>query len=106
MKGQPSVWVVIVALLVYIGGDIYSTNYADKKLQSSIDSSNAIAKAALFRVSALEAGMDSIKAYQIAQVQAIVYLDSCQQQRTQKLDRAERRGKFVGGLIKTLFPKI
>jgi hypothetical protein len=104
MKGQPSVWVAIVLLLVYIGGDIYTSNIAQKDLQSNIDTSTAMARAALFRASAIEAGLDSVKAKQLASIQAIIYLDSCQQSKAQKLDRAERRGKFVGGLIKSLFP--
>jgi hypothetical protein len=35
---------------------------------------------------------------------ASIYLDSCQQARTAKADRAERRGRFVGGLLRGLFP--
>jgi hypothetical protein len=35
---------------------------------------------------------------------ATVYLDSCQQQKTVKAERAERRGRFVGGLLKGLLP--
>jgi hypothetical protein len=35
---------------------------------------------------------------------SVLYLDSCQQAKTTKQDRAERRGKFIGGLLKGLFP--
>lgn len=36
--------------------------------------------------------------------QSVVYLDSCQATKTAKQDRAERRGRFVGGLLKGLIP--
>jgi len=35
---------------------------------------------------------------------AAIYLDSCQQARTARADRAERRGRFIGGLLRGLFP--
>lgn len=35
---------------------------------------------------------------------SVVYLDSCQQDKVKKSDRAERRGRFVGGLLRGFFP--
>lgn len=52
----------------------------------------------------LESRIDSLKFADKAIAKSIVYLDSCNQNRTNKADRAERRGKFVGGLLKSLFP--
>ena len=52
----------------------------------------------------LESRIDSLKFADQAIAKSIVYLDSCNQNRTNKADRAERRGKFVGGLLKSLFP--
>ena len=37
---------------------------------------------------------------------SVLYLDSCQQAKSIKQDRAERRGKFLGGLLKGLIPGI
>lgn len=50
--------------------------------------------------------IDSLKAQNEVLCRSIIYLDSCQQIRTSKTNRAERRGKFVGGLLKTLFPSL
>jgi hypothetical protein len=46
----------------------------------------------------------NLKIYELSRV--ALYLDSCQQIRTSKTDRAERRGKFVGGILKTIFPAL
>jgi hypothetical protein len=51
-----------------------------------------------------EASIDSLSAQNIQLAKTIMYVDSCQQTKTNKADRAERRGKFVGGLLKGLFP--
>jgi hypothetical protein len=48
--------------------------------------------------------IDSIKTTTLNVAKATMYLDSCQQVKTTKSDRAERRGKFVGGLLRGLFP--
>ena len=52
----------------------------------------------------LENKIDSLKLTDKALAKTIVYLDSCNQNRTNKADRAEKRGRFVGGLLKSLFP--
>jgi ligand-binding sensor domain-containing protein len=48
--------------------------------------------------------IDSLKLADKTLAKTIVYLDSCNQNRTNKADRAEKRGRFVGGLLKSLFP--
>lgn len=48
--------------------------------------------------------LDSLTIQVTGLAHASIYLDSCQQARTYKSDRAERRGRFVGGLLKGLFP--
>jgi hypothetical protein len=52
----------------------------------------------------LENKIDSLKLADKTLAKTIVYLDSCNQNRTNKADRAEKRGRFVGGLLKSLFP--
>ena len=52
----------------------------------------------------LENKIDSLKLADKTLAKTIVYLDSCNQTRTNKADRAEKRGRFVGGLLKSLFP--
>jgi len=52
----------------------------------------------------LENKIDSLKVADKTLAKTIVYLDSCNQNRTNKADRAEKRGRFVGGLLKSLFP--
>lgn len=48
--------------------------------------------------------VDELESNQAKLIQAVVYLDSCNTARSSKADRAERRGRFFGGLIKTLIP--
>jgi hypothetical protein len=50
--------------------------------------------------------LDSLNIQVNGLAHASIYLDSCQAARTHKSDRAERRGRFVGGLLKGLFPGI
>lgn len=47
---------------------------------------------------------DKAAATNIVLAKTVLYLDSCQQTKTVKQDKAERRGRFVGGLLKGLFP--
>lgn len=57
-----------------------------------------------YRLNEIECQQDSLRSQTIALGRSIVYLDSCQQTKTTKTERAERRGKFIGGLLKGLFP--
>jgi hypothetical protein len=50
--------------------------------------------------------IDSLKLQNKVIAKNVLFLDSCQIMKTNKTDRAERRGKFVGGLLKGLFPAI
>lgn len=52
----------------------------------------------------LEYEIDSLHKHIGKLATAIVYLDSSQATKTIKQDRAERRGRFVGGLLKSLLP--
>jgi hypothetical protein len=52
----------------------------------------------------LSAQVDSLQSTSKIFAKSILYLDSCQIHKGQKADRAERRGRFLGGVIKGLFP--
>jgi hypothetical protein len=58
------------------------------------------------RIARADMRMDSINSKTIQVAKATMYIDSCQAAKTTKSDRAERRGKFVGGLLRGLFPGI
>lgn len=95
---------IMAALIIYIGGDIYSTRLAHTKIEKHIEESEQWAAGAVFKLAAMETDIDSLHIQNKALAKTALYLDSCNQQKTQKADRAERRGKFVGGLLKGLFP--
>jgi hypothetical protein len=68
---------------------------------SQIDSTS---KATLLRAKIIQSQIDSLQANDAIFAKSILYLDSCQVTKTHKADRAEKRGRFLGGLIKGLFP--
>ena len=92
------------ALTIYIGGDLYTASVKHKQLTDEISKANEAAFSAVIRTGNLEESVDSIKVQIKGLGKTVIYLDSCQQNKTQKADRAERRGKFVGGLLKSLIP--
>jgi len=61
---------------------------------------------ATIRVIHLEQGIDSLKKVNLQLAKATIYIDSIQSTQKTKSDRAERRGKFVGGLLRGLIPGI
>lgn len=92
------------ALIIYIGGDLYTAGIKHKQLTDEVNKANEAALAAVIRTGNLEESVDSIKVQIKGLGKSVIFLDSCQQNKTQKLDRSERRGKFVGGLLKALIP--
>lgn len=61
---------------------------------------------ATIRIIHTEEGIDSLKKANVKLAKATMFLDSCQATQKSKTDRAERRGKFVGGLLRGLLPGI
>jgi hypothetical protein len=57
------------------------------------------------RVVALSGKVDTLYRNQQVLASSILYLDSCQNFKESKMERAERRGRFLGGLIKGILPK-
>jgi hypothetical protein len=84
--------------------------YFDKKaFERDIEASAQLEEwnmALMTRIIQHDVKFDSLKASTQTLAKATMYLDSCQQNKSQKVERAERRGKFVGGLLRGLFPGI
>jgi hypothetical protein len=104
MKISRDTFVTLLAFLLYIAGDIYIARNAHQKLDKLIKDNEEWTAAAYWKSARTEGRIDSLKVETEALAKTVIYLDSCQNNKTQKQDRAERRGKFVGGLLKGLFP--
>jgi len=96
--------ILFLVFLLYVGGDIYTANQAHKKIDNLIRENEKFTSAAFFRTARMDGRIDSLKVETEALAKTVIYLDSCQQNKAQKAEKAERRGKFVGGLLKALFP--
>jgi len=97
---------LLVFFVIYIAFDRYIAYDVESKISDDIQ---YLAKSTLntkLDVAYLNSRIDSVHVQNQALAETVLYLDSCLQNKTQKADRAERRGKFVGGLIKGLFPGI
>ena len=64
---------------------------------------SSLAKDSTFKVKIYKS-LDSLNKKDSVLAKSIVYLDSCNQVKASKVERAERRGRFIGGLLKGLFP--
>lgn len=74
-----------------------------------IDASNELEKfnqSLMFRIIQTDVKIDSLREATMRVAEATMYLDSCQQVKSSKSERAERRGRFVGGLLRGLIPGI
>lgn len=81
--------------------------YTFKNEQSAINTKIKLAQDELsINISILDSSIKISNTNSTALAKSILYLDSCQQQRVFKQDRAERRGRFVGGLLKGLLPHL
>ena len=58
------------------------------------------------KIARLQEDVDSLFATDQVFAKSILYLDSCNQSKLTKTERAERRGRFVGGLLRGLFPNL
>jgi len=104
MKISKEFAVVLIAVVIYIGGDVYVTNINHKKIDNLIAMNQERLTNSNIRQNRMIESVDSIKVQIKGLGKSVIYLDSCQQNKTIKQDRAERRGKFVGGLLKSLIP--
>ena len=76
---------------------------SQKVTQMSQRGYSSSAKDSTFRIKMFRT-VDSLNKKDSVLARSIVYLDSCNQAKATKADRAEKRGRFIGGLIKGLFP--
>jgi predicted secreted Zn-dependent protease len=83
---------------------VLAINIKHKKIEDYIARTEAGLMESSIRNIHIEASVDSLKVQIKGLGKSVIFLDSCQQNKTIKQDRAERRGKFVGGLIKSLIP--
>lgn len=58
------------------------------------------------KIAQLQEDVDTLFATDQVFAKSILYLDSCNQSKLTKTERAERRGRFVGGLLRGLFPNL
>lgn len=94
----------ILIIVFFLGFNFYQDIELNKQvvsIEEMIDENDKNTDATL---ESFEYEIDSIHTKIGKLATATVYLDSCQQQKTQKTERAERRGRFVGGLLKGLLP--
>jgi hypothetical protein len=102
MKPHWAIPYLLFLLTLSINWYLWQENKSDKRFVS-VDT--AFVKVN-YKINQIECRQDSLNAQTVVLGKSIVYLDSCQQARTSKTDRAERRGKFIGGLLKGLFPNL
>lgn len=96
--------VLLLLFAAYGAGDVYFARKAHLKLDKCVEESDKWAKAAIFRIANVETRIDSIKTQTKAVAESVIYVDSVATTKTGKAERAERRGRFVGGLLKGLIP--
>jgi hypothetical protein len=96
----------LVLILLAIGVNFYFDNQA---YQRDIKASKHLEEWSMgltLRMAGMESKLDSMENATIKVAKATMYIDSCQSAKSTKVERAERRGKFVGGLLRGLFPGI
>ena len=104
MSVDRDTFILFCLFVLYIGGDIYTARIEHKKLEKHITENDSWVLGSTARIIRNETTVDSLRAQINGLAKTVIYLDSCQQAKSSKQDRAERRGKFVGGLLKGLFP--
>lgn len=87
---------LVVVIYMHLQLKLEVGRVAQKGYSDSVQNSATHAK--------IVARLDSVDKKNAALARSIVYLDSCNQVKTSKADRAEKRGRFIGGLLKGLFP--
>ena len=96
--------IILAVVVIYIGGDVYVTNVNHKKIDNLIALNEQRLITSNIKQIQIKESVDSLKVQIKGLGKSVIFLDSCQQNKTIKQDKAERRGRFVGGLLKTLIP--
>jgi cell division protein FtsL len=105
MKKIETMW-LFAFFVIYIAYDRFHAYDVESKISDDVQ---YLAKSFItsgIDLANINQRVDSMHKQNEALAKTVLYLDSCNQIKAQKADKAERRGKFVGGLIKGLFPGI
>ena len=105
MKKIETLW-LFAFFIIYIAYDRFHAYDVESKISDDVQ---YLAKSCItsgIDLANINQRVDSVQAQSKALAKTVIYLDSCNQVKAQKADKAERRGKFVGGLLKGLFPGI
>ena len=104
MKSISAIHVVVFSMAIALGVLGYNL-YALKKTQQEVNlKQDLINRHLVWQLDSVQSVADKAASNNIVLAKTVLYLDSCQQTKTVKQDKAERRGRFVGGLLKSLFP--
>jgi hypothetical protein len=106
MKSISFTHVALFVICIALGMFFYDT-YQIKTTQQNIALKQELINSQLNqRLDSLEKAVNRANSNNAVLAKSVLYLDSCQQTKMVKQDKAERRGRFVGGLLKGLFPGI
>lgn len=99
-------FVLIVSIITFISlGAIEQQIQSGIQKRSRIDRKvDSIMLVQSVRIQVLTNANDSLYARVVDLALCVQYLDSVNQAKGFKTERAEKRGRFIGGLIKGLFP--
>lgn len=96
--------VVIFALAIAHGVLAYNFLTFKEKCKEDLVRIEAINVAILRENNQLSGQVDSLQNTTKILAKSFLYIDSCNASRINKTDRAERRGRFLGGLLKGVLP--
>lgn len=99
-----SEYIVIALITLLLGVNYYKFRQFETRIEDKIVQLEESNLELSLNIAANYSSIDSLQKQNSAMARTIIYLDSCQSQKTIKSDKAEKRGRFVGGLIKGLFP--
>jgi hypothetical protein len=96
----------LISFVLAVSMAVVSYNFFTfrKEIKSDIVSIQTSLAFTQSQTSFLSHQVDSLQSTNKIFAKSILYLDSCQVNKGQKAERAERRGRFLGGIIKGLFP--
>jgi uncharacterized protein HemX len=96
--------IAILIIAAFLGLNFYQDIQNQKEVVTVKTTIAATANNTVATLDEMQQQIDSLHTHIGKLATATVYLDSCQQQKAAKAERAERRGKFIGGLLKGLLP--
>ena len=103
MRLENVVKLLILFLASYLVWNYYFTLDAHKRLDKSIKETESWHYGNTMRIIQIEKSIDSIKTKEVELAKSCIELDSIKQDKIKKLERSERRGRFIGGVLKALF---